>query len=83
MFDASLEKHLVTHANGQCRAPGRQAAGNDLWSANSNQARHARGERAHARDNQTIGRRGEPRVTRHRDLCASTRNRPFRRADVA
>ena len=83
MFDATFEKHLVTHANGQRRAPGRQAAVNELWSANSNQARHACGKRTHARDNQTIGRRREPRVTGNCDLCASTRNRPFRRADVA
>src|SRR5512133_1860996 len=83
VLDPRLEQHLVTHADGKRRSPVAAPLGDDLWSANGSQARHARGERANARHYQAIGSYSKPGIASHVDLGSGTSDCPFRRADIA
>src|SRR5215211_342314 len=83
MFDARLEEHLVTNADGQCRPPTCQALGNDLWPFDRSQACHASRECADAGNDQPIRSRSEPGIAAHGDVCASAGDRTLSGANVA
>ena len=83
VLDTRLEQHLVTHADGKRRSPVTAPLGDDLWSANGSQARHARGERADSGHDETVGRGDAVTVGGQLDACSCSLEGFRRRVHVA
>ena len=78
MLDAGLEQHLMAHTDGQRRPTGRQPRGDDLRSANGDQARHAGSESPDAGQYQTVGSSRQIRIGGHRHSCTGSGDGPLR-----
>ena len=78
-----LEHHLHTDADAQHRASASKSPSDQYIPAYPTDAIHAGRERAHARDDQTIGGHGGVEVGGDGDLCSYALQSALRRTDVA